>query len=57
MNIFNRTQIKAWDGYTIMHEPIEPAELMERAAGRLYDWFVSYFPFRFLFYPVMIFSF
>jgi len=46
MNIFSRTQIKAWDGYTIMHEPIEPAELMERAAGRLYDWFVSYFPFQ-----------
>lgn len=46
MNVFSRTQIKAWDGYTIMHEPIESAELMERAAGRLYDWFVSYFPFQ-----------
>lgn len=46
MNIFNRTQIKAWDGYTISHEPIESVDLMERAAGKLFDWILSKFPFQ-----------
>jgi NAD(P)H-hydrate epimerase len=46
MNIFNRTQIKAWDGYTITHQPVESIDLMERAAGKLYDWMVSKFPFQ-----------
>ncbi len=46
MNIYNRTQMKAWDGYTIMHEPVESIDLMERAAGKLYDWVVSVFPFQ-----------
>lgn len=46
MNIYNRTQIKAWDGYTIMHEPISSIDLMERAAGKLYDWFKTHYPFR-----------
>jgi ADP-dependent NAD(P)H-hydrate dehydratase / NAD(P)H-hydrate epimerase len=46
MNIFNRTQIKAWDGYTISHEPVESIDLMERAAGKLYDWISAKFPFE-----------
>lgn len=46
MNVYNRTQIKAWDGYTITHEPITSTDLMERAARKLYDWIVSEFPFQ-----------
>lgn len=46
MNIYNRTQIKAWDAYTIGHEPVESIDLMERAARKCYDWIVSEFPFR-----------
>ncbi len=33
MKIFSAGQIKAWDAYTISHEPIASIELMERAAA------------------------
>lgn len=32
MKLFNAEQIKAWDNYTIQHEPISSTQLMERAA-------------------------
>lgn len=38
MNIYNRTQIKLWDSFTILHEPIASIDLMERAAGKIFDW-------------------
>jgi ADP-dependent NAD(P)H-hydrate dehydratase / NAD(P)H-hydrate epimerase len=46
MNIYNRTQIKSWDAFTILHEPISSIDLMERAAGKLYDWLAGAFPFQ-----------
>ncbi len=32
MKIFSASQIRQWDQYTILHEPISSADLMERAA-------------------------
>lgn len=32
MKIFNADQIRAWDAFTIEHEPISSVELMNRAA-------------------------
>ena len=32
MKIFSTAQIRAWDNYTIIHEPVTSIELMERAA-------------------------
>lgn len=40
MKIFSADQIKAWDAYTIKHEPILSIELMERAALTCADWLV-----------------
>ena len=38
MKIFNADQIRAIDAATIASEPISSVDLMERAAGRLYEW-------------------
>jgi NAD(P)H-hydrate epimerase len=38
LKIFSAEQIKAADAYTIKNEPIKSIELMERAAGRCFDW-------------------
>ncbi len=38
MKILSCEQIKEVDSYTISHEPIASADLMERAAGQLYSW-------------------
>lgn len=38
MKIFSADQIRAWDAYTISHEPISSLDLMERAATALTDW-------------------
>lgn len=38
MQILNAEQIRAWDQYTIEHEPIASINLMERAARRCADW-------------------
>ena len=38
MKILNTEEIKAWDQYTIEHEPVDSIDLMERAAGRCVDW-------------------
>ena len=38
MQIFATGQIRAWDEYTIQHEPIASADLMERAATACFNW-------------------
>jgi len=44
MKIFTTRQIKLLDSYTIANEPITSIDLMERAAGNLYDVIVKQFP-------------
>lgn len=39
--IFSSEQFRAWDAYTIMHEPIASHALMERAATKCFRWLVS----------------
>ena len=41
MQIFATEQIKAWDEYTIRHEPITSLDLMERAATTCYEWLIQ----------------
>lgn len=36
--ILNASQIRAWDAFTIEHEPVKSADLMERAALACFDW-------------------
>jgi NAD(P)H-hydrate epimerase len=36
--ILNSEEIKAWDQYTIQHEPISSVDLMERAASKCFEW-------------------
>ena len=43
MKIFRCEQIMEIDDYTINHEPIASVDLMERAAGQLFKWYVSRF--------------
>ncbi len=43
MKIFRSDQIKDIDNFTILHEPIASIELMERAATRLFSWYVNRF--------------
>jgi ADP-dependent NAD(P)H-hydrate dehydratase / NAD(P)H-hydrate epimerase len=43
MKIFRCEQIKEIDEYTIMHEPIMSVDLMERAAGQLFNWIANRF--------------
>ena len=38
MEIFSAEQIRAWDAYTILHEPISSIDLMERAASSCLSW-------------------
>ena len=38
MKILNAEQIRAWDQYTMEHEPIISIDLMERAAGKCFEW-------------------
>ncbi len=40
MKIFSATQIRAWDAYTIEHEPVASIDLMERAAGKCAEWII-----------------
>ena len=42
MYIFSATDIRAWDEYTILHEPIASIDLMERASGACYQWLLKY---------------
>ena len=41
MQLFNTSQIHAWDDYTIRYEPVTSIELMERAARACYDWLMN----------------
>ena len=38
MKILNAEQIRAWDQYTMQHEPIMSIDLMERAATKCFEW-------------------
>src|ERR1700754_3962746 len=38
MEIFSAEEIRAWDAYTIQHEPIASSDLMERAAASCLEW-------------------
>jgi len=44
MKIFRSEQIRQIDDFTIRNEPVPSVDLMERAASRLFDWFVERFP-------------
>jgi hydroxyethylthiazole kinase-like uncharacterized protein yjeF len=41
VNIYSADQVKAWDAYTIQHEPTASIELMERAAQKCTDWLLA----------------
>lgn len=43
MKIFNASQVRDIDNYTIKNEPVKSIELMERAATRLAGWYVRHF--------------
>ncbi len=43
MKIFSCEQIKQIDEHTIRNEPVASIDLMERAAGRLYEWYTGKF--------------
>lgn len=38
MYVLSAEQIRAWDQYTIQHEPVASIDLMERAARKCVDW-------------------
>ncbi|MGQ0737791.1 MAG: NAD(P)H-hydrate dehydratase [Bacteroidota bacterium] len=44
MKILSAAEIREWDQYTILHEPIASIDLMERAAGKCTDWLLQQFP-------------
>ena len=44
MKILSAEEIKAWDQYTIGHEPILSIDLMERASAQCVDWLLNKFP-------------
>ena len=41
MKILSTEQIRQADQYTIQHEPISSLDLMERAAGTVFDWLIK----------------
>ena len=43
MKILSASQIRQWDEYTILHEPISSLDLMERAAAKCTDWLLLKF--------------
>lgn len=44
MKILTAAQIKAWDQYTILNEPILSIDLMERASMCFLNWFIHAYP-------------
>lgn len=44
MKILSAPAIRAWDAYTIQHEPITSLALMERAANACVQWLINYVP-------------
>jgi hydroxyethylthiazole kinase-like uncharacterized protein yjeF len=43
MKIFSAQQIRQWDAYTIMHEPVLSIDLMERAAQECCLWILQHY--------------
>ncbi|GAB4092000.1 NAD(P)H-hydrate epimerase [Flaviaesturariibacter terrae] len=43
MKIFSAAQTRAWDAYTIAHEPVASIDLMERAARACTEWLLRRF--------------
>ena len=41
MQILSADQVRAWDEFTIQHEPIASIDLMERAAATCFQWIVQ----------------
>ena len=41
MKVYTAAQIRAWDAYTIQHEPVSSLQLMERAAQACCHWIIS----------------
>jgi len=46
MKLFTTEQIRAWDQYTIQHEPIASVDLMERAGMNITDAILIQYPFQ-----------
>lgn len=44
MKILSVDQIRKADAYTIRNEPISDLDLMERAASRIFQWFIKHIP-------------
>lgn len=44
MKILSAEEIRSWDQYTILNEPIASIDLMERAATKCTDWLIEKFP-------------
>jgi ADP-dependent NAD(P)H-hydrate dehydratase / NAD(P)H-hydrate epimerase len=42
MTIYSATEIRTWDEYTILHEPIASIDLMERASLACFQWLLKY---------------
>jgi NAD(P)H-hydrate epimerase len=42
MKILSTAQIREWDAYTMVHEPISSLDLMERAASSAFAFFKDY---------------
>jgi len=53
MQIFTSLQVKEIDRFTIENEPVTSIKLMERAATRFIQWFVSHFDAK---HPVVVFA-
>ena len=44
MKILSAADIRAWDQYTIQHEPVASIDLMERAAYECVSWILQHYP-------------
>src|SRR5689334_17278957 len=44
MKILSASEIRAWDQFTIQHEPIPSINLMERAAAECTGWILKHYP-------------
>ncbi|MET0395135.1 MAG: NAD(P)H-hydrate dehydratase [Chitinophagaceae bacterium] len=44
MKVLSAPDIRAWDQYTIQHEPVTSIDLMERAAAACMRWIIKHYP-------------
>jgi ADP-dependent NAD(P)H-hydrate dehydratase / NAD(P)H-hydrate epimerase len=44
VKILSAADIRAWDQYTIQHEPVASIDLMERAAHECVSWIIQHYP-------------